>query len=263
MNSSRFAPAPTLIASVSIGALALGMQIDQASAISLDFSNFSGQPDDGTGVIYANVGVDRGTSLDLVVSAVTPYTPGVAGRSANGAINLGASSDGSLSVVSNTTFRFQFVESGTTNPFTVSSFSLGLPSLIEATLFSPATYTLAAGTKIMDTPSPDGLLLTNDGTFFGATSDSASLSAEQERSAVIFDFTDTAQFDLAVDGSSGATYLFDDDLIFDEATPITIRAFNSEPQSVPEPPFVFGSGLVLGLGALLKRRYKAQMRSAR
>jgi len=248
----------------------LGMA-SSANAFQLDFlsvtsvvGNLTNSNSDNNGATlrFVDVGTENGTTLDLLITVTGSYTPRSAASAANNGV---AGNAGQISVRSDTTndFRFEIVETGTSNPFVADEIEFdffdveGGNTAEFVTVSSAADFTLRDNTVLNVTDDGSSITFLATGGTVPNPTNISNLTNAQERVSGSLLFENTSGFDISY-GTVGATgggrtVFFTSSLVFDNG-PVTTTNF----QPVP---FAFSPtlGLLLsGLGVFGLKKFRKQ-----
>ena len=238
-----------------------------AYGFQVDFSNVSGNLTNGDingiGATMTFTGVDPDNNVDLIITTLDNYDSN--NPSNNGTINT---NDGRINLRNgtSTTFRFSFVETGTTSPFTVSEADIGLYDIDggsnnqeKVILYSTSDYTVAETTPLTIQTFDDRVELTSPSGDIPNPTDSSLLSQAQEEHAVNFRFNNVSEFELGYEviggrTTSGRNFFFAGDVVFDNTTVITTN-FQVVPfEFSPSLGLLLSGGSILGFEYLKRRK---------
>ena len=167
--------------------------------------------------------VDPDNDVDLVITTLDSYQPHNTDR--NGTVNT---NDGriNLKLGTSTTFRFSFVQTGTTTPITVDEADIGLYDIDgvpngnvqeKLILYTTADYTIANTSPLNISTFSDRVEFTAPAFPIANVNDSTMLDATQERHSINFRFNNISEFELGyqvINGSAndGRNFFFAGDV---------------------------------------------------
>ena len=211
---------------------AWGFQLDFSGTVTGDLTDVN--LSDNVGATMRFAGVDPDDDIDLLITVLDAYNPNTPGN--NGTVRT---NDGRINMPRNssTTFKFDFVATGTNIPFEVVEADMGFydidggdadGSQERITLLTSAEYTVTDATNLtIDSSDPEAVSFTSTPVSVPNPTNSNNLSSLQENHAVNFRFNNISEFKLNYEVVGGVNtqnrnFLFAGDVVFTDPTSVAI-----------------------------------------